>query len=102
MTVEELINSLIQHKNHSKAVSMENYMRNQFSFLGIQSKERRSISEPFFASEKRKEGIDWDLIYFLWSQPYREYSYIACDYLLMKKSLLIPDDLKRLKKAYLI
>lgn len=98
MRIEKMMAELVQHQNASQAVQMEKYMRNQFAFLGIQSKERRALSRAFLNNEKKNKGINWNLVYFMCNQPYREYSYIACDYLLMKKSLLVPDDLQHLKK----
>lgn len=98
MNVEKMMNELAHHEKASQAVHMEKYMRNQFKFLGIQSKERRNISRAFLKCERQKKDINWDLIYFLWNQSHREYQYVACDYLLMKKSLLNPEDLHHLKK----
>lgn len=98
MNLENMMTELVRHQKPSQAVHMEKYMRNQFTFLGIQAKERRDISRSFLNAEKRNKEIDWDLIYFLWNQPYREYLYIACDYLLIKKKQLVPGDLNHLRK----
>ncbi|MCC5895489.1 MAG: DNA alkylation repair protein [Alkalibacterium sp.] len=101
MNKNELMDTLVANRNSSQAVQMEKYMRNQFSFLGIQSVKRRKLAASFLAAAKTKKNVDWQVIDFLWNQPYRECQYIACDYLNMMKTSLTPDDIAILKKLAL-
>lgn len=92
----ELIEAMERNRDPIKAVQMEKYMKDQFKFLGLQSVKRRDVSRPFLASLK-KSALDWQLVFFLWEQPYREYQYIACDYLLLKKDELTIEDVNPIK-----
>ena len=92
----ELIEAMERNRDPIKAVQMEKYMQDQFKFLGLQSVKRRDVSRPFLASLK-KSALDWQLVFFLWEQPYREYQYIACDYLLLKKDELTIEDVNPIK-----
>lgn len=96
----ELIEIMEKNTDSHKASQMEKYMKNNFRFLGIQSLKRRDISRPFLASLK-KSPLNWQLVSFLWEQPYREYQYIACDYLLLKKDELTIEDVISIKRLAL-
>ena len=77
--------------NAREAADMKRYMRYHFEYLGLKSPLRRSIHKAF-----REEGVielstEEDLIAWselLWSQPYREYKYIAMDDLATCRQLL--------------
>lgn len=97
----ELVKDLIDHRNPDRAIQMEKYMRNQFHFLGIQSPMRRQISIHYLNEKAREPEVDWSLVEYLWNQPYREGQYIACDYLLMIRMKLVPDDIPALKQLAL-
>lgn len=92
----ELIEAMERNRDPIKAVQMEKYIKDQFKFLGLQSVKRRDVSRPFLASLK-KSALNWQLVFFFWEQPYREYQYIACDYLLLKKDELTIEDVNPIK-----
>ena len=47
MKMNQFIEHLRINKNVEKSEGMENYMRNQFEFLGLQAVERRKLSSVF-------------------------------------------------------
>ena len=97
MDVEELEKELKAVANPDDAVAMKAYMKNKFEFLGVKTSARRKLAKTFF-----KQGIDfvidWNFINEAWNNPYRELQYAALDYLEIRKKLLTPSDLPRLKK----
>ncbi|MEZ7615505.1 DNA alkylation repair protein [Streptococcus sp. 27098_8_73] len=97
MDVEELLENLKAVANPDDAVAMKAYMKNKFEFLGIKTPARRKLAKIFF-KQQTDSVIDWDFINEAWNNPYRELQYAALDYLEIRKKLLTPSDLPRLKK----
>lgn len=88
-------NLLREHKNNENAFHMEKYMRNQFLFLGIKTPLRKKITRQFFSQTKLlKQEFNPDFVRALWNLDYREYQYVAIDY--------IAASLKKLQKADII
>lgn len=81
--------------NPEKATPMSAYMRDQFSFLGIPTPERRKLSRDFLKAMSKK-AIDWDFIHKCWEQPEREFQYLAKDYLAKSRSTLTVADIPKL------
>ncbi|MCM3619011.1 DNA alkylation repair protein [Sutcliffiella horikoshii] len=75
---KELVDLFHSNGDPSKREAMENYMRNQFSFLGIKSPERKTLLKGFLV-EHGKPEIEWikQLVTFLYAQPEREFHYAA-------------------------
>lgn len=101
ISVMDVIQLLETHHNVHKKEQMEAYMRHQFSFLGIQTPQRRTLTKPFLNQYKPKEAIDWDVIITLWNNPYRECQYVACDLLRRQKKSLCFNDIDALKELAL-
>ena len=97
MNVEELLENLKAAASPDDAVAMKAYMKNKFEFLGIKTPARRKITKAFF-KQQTDSVIDWVFINESWDNPYRELQYAALDYLEIRKKLLTPSDLPRLKK----
>ena len=97
MDVEELLENLKAVANPDDAAAMKAYMKNKFEFLGIKTPARRKITKAFF-KQQTDSVIDWVFINESWDNPYRELQYAALDYLEIRKKLLTPSDLPRLKK----
>ena len=97
MDVEELVKELKAVANPDDAVAMKSYMKNKFEFLGAKTPARRKLTKAFF-KQQTDFVIDWDFINEAWSNSYREMQYAALDYLEIRKKLLTPSDLPRLKK----
>ena len=97
MDVEELLENLKVVANPNDAAAMKAYMKNKFEFLGVKTPARRKLAKAFF-KQQSDSVIDWNFINEAWNNPYRELQYIALDYLEIRKKLLTPSDLSRLKK----
>ena len=97
MDVEELDKELKAVANPDDAVAMKAYMKNKFEFLGVKTPARRKLTKAFF-KQHTDSVIDWNFINEAWKNPYRELQYTALDYLEIRKKLLTPSDLPRLKK----
>lgn len=91
-----IIETFLTHENPENASGMKRYMKNHFEFLGIKTPERRALSKEFLR-EKAKEGfVDWSLVDKLWAQDYREFQYLAGDYLKKVQKWLTLADLDKL------
>ena len=97
MNVEELAKELKAVANPNDAAAMKAYMKNKFEFLGVKTPARRKLTKAFF-KQQTDSVIDWDFINEAWNNPYLELQYTALDYLEIRKKLLTPSDLPRLKK----
>jgi len=79
-SIDNLITSLVSHKNADNAHHMAGYMKNQFPFFGIKTPRRRAITQQWwqlqsFHSEHDLKTIMNDL----WLRNEREFQYVACD-----------------------
>ena len=97
MKIEDLIPILEAATVPEKIPDMEAYMKNKFSFLGVQKPILKKIERDFFKLFI-KNPIDWAFVEECWQQPYREFQYIAMDYLDKKKKELRPEDFPKLKE----
>lgn len=98
MNIEQLTASFHAHRNPEKSLQMENYVKNNFPFLGIQIPIRSTLQKTFLQNLKSEKKIDWDLVYRLWNEKEREFQYVAIDYLIAKKKQLTPTDLNLIKE----
>ncbi len=97
MDFVELEKRLLALAEKGQAQPMKAYMKNNFEFLGVRSPDRRKAAKQFFKDFKTPE-LDWDFVEACWDQPYREFQYVAIDYLVAHKKNLVLADLPRLKK----
>lgn len=104
LKTDELIVLFRANQNFEKQQQMEQYMRNQFEFLGLQAAERRTLANEFLkekSKEAREFGIDWKFIFLLWELPEREFQLTALDYLRRVENLLTLEDFPKLHKLVL-
>lgn len=113
MKTTEFIEHLRAHQNPEKQKPMEQYMKNQFSFIGLQATERRALSKEFIKArfhetknryqivEPGKSVIDWDLLTLLWELPEREFQLTGLDYLKRVEIFFVYDDFDHFKKLIL-
>ena len=101
MDFNKLYEEMIQHKNEEQARQMSKYMLNKFEYIGIKTPERRKIFKNFFKEYKNEEKIDWEFINKCWENKYREFQYVAADYLKNMKDKLTIDDIPKLKQFIL-
>ncbi|MEH6940420.1 DNA alkylation repair protein [Bacillus sp. JJ722] len=81
------------HANEEKAEKMAAYMKNHFSFLGIQKPDRVKISKAFLKEKKKEREIDWNFVFDCYERPQREFHYLAIDYLISNKIKLNKKDI---------
>ncbi len=68
---------------------MSKSMRDSFDFLGVSVIKRREATYPIFDKFPPRNGDELAArVSDMWSQPYREVQYAACDYLFKHKALL--------------
>ena len=97
MDGKNLLKLLEDQADPAKVPHMEAYMKNKFRFLGVQKTILRKIERDYF-KPFMKDPIDWTFVEECWQQPYREFQYIAMDYLDKKKKELRPEDFPKLKE----
>ena len=101
MDFSKLYEEMIQHKNEEQAQKMSKYMLNKFEYIGIKTPKRRKIFKNFFKEYKNEEKIDWEFVNKCWENKYREFQYVAADYLKNMKDKLTIDDIPKFKQLIL-
>ena len=96
-----LFETIYSLRDEEKAPPMKAYMKNLFPFLGIPTPIRKKGCKEFFREAKKSKEIDWNFINRCWEQDYREFQYIAIDYLVLMKHALIVEDLNAIKRLIL-
>lgn len=104
LDVNAVISTLQDYQDPINQRGMEAYLRDQFAFLGIKTPLRRNLTKPYINQAKAQaktlppeQAIDWDAVDKLWQQLYREYQYVATDYLHAMSKYLQAEDLSKLK-----
>ncbi len=85
-----------QNKNEEKAIQEAKYMRNQFKFYGLQTPVRKKLYKDFLKAEKKNKTIDWAFLDKCYEDEYREFQYLATDYLIAMAKYLSYDDVSKL------
>ena len=92
--IHNLNTDLHQKANRELAIPMENYMKNNFSFLGIKTEERRTIFKENYEKYKSEikanfRAIAWELF----NKKEREFHQCAIDLLVkeFKKNYILED-----------
>lgn len=101
MDFNKLFEKMLRHKNEQEAEKMSKYMLNKFKYVGIKTPERRKIFKDFFKEYKNEKEIDWEFVDKCWENEYREFQYVATDYLNNMKDSLTADDISKFKKLIL-
>jgi 3-methyladenine DNA glycosylase AlkD len=82
--IQHIQESFLLLKNKDNAFWMAKYMRNQFTFLGIQKTERHPIFIDLYKQFGKQE--DWfEVCTALFNRCEREYHYIAMEFLMKKQ-----------------
>ncbi|WP_243525009.1 DNA alkylation repair protein [Bacillus pseudomycoides] len=80
--VKALQQHFVAHQNPEKAAPMARYMKNHFSFLGIQTSERRKLLREVIQVHKLPDKEEFQIVIReLWSLPEREFQAAALDLL---------------------
>lgn len=86
------------HGDLKQAAQMSKYVRNKFTYLGIATPTRKSLSKSWINEiSKNAPDINHDFIKLLWSMPEREYQYLAIEVLLKMVKKLKPADIDLLE-----
>ena len=98
MGLFNIIKELEARANTARALDMSRYMKNKFSFFGIQAPIRDEICKPYFKEAKKEMKIDWDFVEYCWQHEKRECQYVAAHYLKGMQKFLEITDFEKLKK----
>ena len=101
MEFKDLFYAMESNRDKVKATKMSAYMRNKFPFMGVDAQKRKALCKDFFRELKKSKQIDWNFVNDCWEQQYREFQYIAVDYLSLMQKFLISADVKEIKKLIL-
>ncbi|MGI6153390.1 MAG: DNA alkylation repair protein [Christensenellaceae bacterium] len=93
-----LVEEMMRCANKQKAAEMSAYMRDLFPFLGVQTPVRKKICAPYFKEAKKEKSADFVFTDLCWQNDYREFQYIAKDYLVLQQKHLTAGDVPRLKE----
>lgn len=96
MESRELFTLLRTHANPDAGAQMSAYMRGKFAFLGVSSPLRKSLCRDFFRHARKADAVDWTFVDDCWDAEFREFQYVAADYLFVVRKLLTDDDLSRI------
>lgn len=88
---------MFEFKNEDDAIAMSLYMRNKFKFLGIKSPKRKEIFKQIFENFKNNKEIDKEFVVKFFNKDYREFQYIAIDYLIKMKKYFLKEDIYFIK-----
>ncbi len=87
-----------ENRNKEKAVHQAKYMRDKFRFYGIQTPLRKALYKDFLKEEKKNQIIDWVFLDKCYEDEYREFQYLANDYLIAMSKYLTYEDVPKLFK----
>ncbi|WP_312092167.1 DNA alkylation repair protein [Niallia sp.] len=97
--VEQLSFIFEKNQDREKAIPMEKYLKNHFTFLGIKTPERRMLMKQFYVeSGLLKLDFQQSFVEGLWEKEEREYQYAALDYINKSLKILTKDNLTLLQK----
>lgn len=89
-----LLPDLKRHGDSVRALSMSQYMRNKFEFIGLGSPLRKELIKEYLRESKQLSVVEIiEDVAFLWNDKYRESQYVATDLLIRNKKRLTPDHL---------
>lgn len=93
----EILAELPQYRDAERAPKMKAYMKDHFEYLGVDSNSRKkAVSAVWKIIQKPNKEEMFALMTKLWSQPYREYQYVAMDISSKYLKTLNPKDLPRI------
>lgn len=98
MNFKQICTELIRQSQPDKGQSMERFLKHRFKFLGVPASERRRISNEHFEDEEKDAPIDWEYVEACWDQLYREFQYLALDYLHHKAEFFEENDIYNLRR----
>ncbi len=92
-------NTMVEHANFILAKGMQKYMKDHYSFYGVNSPTRKQLLKTLYTSEGKPEPqVVRSLALLLWVEEEREMQYVALDLLESIKRKLEPTDLELIEK----
>lgn len=88
-----IINVFIENRNEDNAKYMKAYMKDNFEYLGIKTPLRKELEKKLLKEKAKEALIDKELVRELWRNEYREFQYVALDYLVKQKKKLQKEDI---------
>lgn len=85
--LDELVELYREHADPERSVAMQKYMKNKFSFLGIQRPVRNDLHSNFVRTFPTDRSMLHWAVERLWELPQREFQYLAIDLLRSRKSV---------------
>ena len=95
---EEIKKKFETIQNKENAIIMSKYMRNMFSFYGIQTPERKNVYKELLKNEKKNKEIDWEFLDKCFNDSHREFQYLVSDYLIAMKKYVKYEDIPKIKE----
>lgn len=98
LSIAELRDALVAVAQPEKVPEMVAYMKGHFDYLGVQSPDRRLVSKPLLLAAKKADPDDLiETAEALWSEPEREFHYVASEALRAGAKNLRVEDLPRIE-----
>lgn len=94
----DLLTEVMKYRNEENSIKMSSYMRNKFNFLGVKRPERKIIEKEIFKNFKNCKEIDTCFVVEFFRQDYREFQYIAIDYLIKMRKYFKKEHIFLLEK----
>lgn len=82
-TIELLDSEFRSHSNYENGLGMSKYMKDRFSFYGVNSPKRKEIYRLWLSSlpDDLMNENRWNLVHRLWEKDEREFQYITIDWM---------------------
>jgi len=90
---EEVIQEFYNNRDENESRAMSAYMKNQFPFLGLKKPVRSRLQGALLKECKKEKSINWNFVKMCYSQPEREFQYLAIDYLITLKKYILTCDI---------
>ncbi|MDO5737937.1 MAG: DNA alkylation repair protein [Eubacteriales bacterium] len=98
MNFKQVCTEMIRHSDPKKGRGIARFLKGRYEFMGVESKLRRKIANQYLKQDNCPEEIDWEYVDACWDQVFREFQYLALDYLQQRAELLQISDLYKLRR----
>ena len=98
--IQNLEDKFRSNANYENGLAMSRYMKDHFSFFGINAPLRAEIKKEWLKvlPENMSSSDKWELVHDLWKREQREFQYIAVEYVNgWKNAEMNRDDIEHLK-----
>ncbi len=92
----------LEFRDKNYADFMTGYMKNKFKFLGVKSYNRRKVFKHIFPRLENDNKIFVGFVLESFEMCFREFHYLAIDYLIRMKRCLVEDDITFIEKVIIL